>query len=62
MTLLSLASSLGNNLLQGPIGLAVYLFPDTLYLGYERHTVNTEKYVYCLGIHKAIRMMAGIIN
>ena len=54
MTLLSLASSLGNNLLQGPIGLAVYLFPDTLYLGYERHTVNTEKYVYCLGIQKAI--------
>ena len=60
MSLLTLASSLGNNLRQNPMGLAVYLFPDTLHLGYKEHTVNTEKYVYCRKVQKAIRLMAGI--
>ena len=60
MSLLTLESSVGNNLRQNPMGLAVHLFPDTLRLGYKEHTVNTEKYVYCRKVQKAIRLMAGI--
>ena len=46
MPLLSLESSVGNNLRQNLKGFAVHLFPDTLRLGYNEHAVNTEKYVY----------------
>ena len=60
MSLLTLVSSLGNNLRQNPMGLAVHLFPDTLRLGYKEHTVNTEKYVYCRKVQEAVRLMAGI--
>ena len=38
------------------------LFPDTLRLGYKEHAVNTEKYVYCCKVQKAMRFMAGIGN
>ena len=38
------------------------LFPDTLRLGYKEHAVNTEKYVYCRKVQKAMRFMIGIGN
>ena len=60
MPLLTLESSVGNNLRQNPMGFAVHLFPDTLRLGYKEHAVNTEKYVYCRKVQKAMRLMVGI--
>ena len=59
MFLLTLESSVGNNLRQNPMGFAVYLFPDTLRLGHKGHTVNTEKYVYCHKVQEVVRLMVG---
>ena len=59
MPLLTLESSVGNNLRQNPMGFAVHLFPDTLRLGYNEHAVNTEKYVY---YHKVQRIRGSDWN
>ena len=42
--------------------LGVILFPDTLSLGHKEHAVNTEKYVYCRKVQKAMRFMTEIGN
>ena len=44
------------------MGFTAHLFPDTLRLGYKEHAVNTEKYVYCRKVQKAMRFMIGIGN
>ena len=62
MSLSTLVSSVGNNLRQNPMGLAVHLFPDTLRLGYKEHAVNTEKYVYYRKVQEIMRFMTRIGN
>ena len=61
MPLSTLESSVGNNLLQSPMGFAVHLFPDTLRLGLQG--TRSEYREVCLlniRIQKAMRLKVGV--